>query len=237
MKVISLFFSLFLLLASHSVFGQEVELEAPVPQMKSRVIETSESMSEGTNTALMVILEVTDERLVDKVWKNFMKDYGGKTKRVRGSKENLTVTEIVSINGVTPINIYSRSETGMDGYIEQIVWFDLGEEYLSYNLRSKYEEAEKMLLKFALECKVENTQIELKEAEKKLKSLEGDLDKLTRQNMGYHKDIEDAERRIEEAKLNIVRNEELQGDTTQKIELQKELVEEINRRLSGLRGN
>ncbi len=237
MKVDSLFFSLFLLLASQSVFGQEVELEAPAPQMKSRVIETSEPMSEGTNTALMVILEVTDERLVDKVWKNFMKDYGGRTKRVRGSKENLTVTEIVSINGVTPIKIYSRSETGMDGYVEQIVWFDLGEEYLSYNLRSKYEEAEKLLLKFALECKVENTQIELKEAEKKLKSLEGDMDKLTRQNMGYHKDIEDAERRIEEAKLNIVRNEELQGDTTQKIELQKELVEEINRRLSGLRGN
>ncbi len=238
MKIRTCFILLFSLFAFYPVFSQELEMDTLVAlQSRSRIIETTESMVNGTQSALMVVLEITDKKLADKVWKNFMKDYRGKTKRVKGGKENLTVVDIVGINGVSPINVYSRSETGMDGYVEMIVWFDLGDEFLSYNRRAQYEEAEKMLLKYALECKVENTSNELKDAEKKLKSLENEMDKLTRLNMNYHRDIEDAERKIEEAKQNIVKNEELQGDTTQKIELQKELVEEINRRLSGLRGN
>ena len=238
MKTLPQLLPLFLFFAFHPLFSQEpVKEDAMPPPQVSRVIETTESMSSGANSALMVILEVTDEKLVDKVWKDFMKDYGGKTKKVRGGKEKLTVVDIVGINGVNPINIYSRSETGMDGYVEQIVWFDLGEEFLSSDRRAQYNEAEKVLLKFAYTCKVENTRNELKEAEKKLKSLDKEMDKLTRQNMGYHKDIEDAERRIAEAKENILKNEEQQLDTTQKVDLQKELVEEISRRLSGLRGN
>lgn len=237
MKTVPVSLLIFLLFNFLSTFGQELEMEQPQVKQSSKVIETTESMVSGPNTALMVILEITDTKLADKVWKDFLKDYGGKTKKVKGSKENVTTAEIVGINGVKPIDIYSRTETGVDGYVEQIVWFDLGEEFLSSRRRTQYEEAEKILLKYAHECKVENTRNELKEAEKKLKSLENDMDKLVRQKAGYQKDIEEAEKKIEQAKQNIVKNDEQQNDTTQKIDLQKELVGEINRRLSGLRGN
>lgn len=231
--------SVFLLasFSSHNAFSQEVNMDDSIVQHESRVIETAESMNTGINNALMVVLEITDTRLADKVWKDFMRSYGGRVKRVRGGKEKVTVTDIVSINGVSPINIYSRSNTGMDGYVEQVVWFDLGEEFLSSRMQPQYAEAEKILMKYAFECKVQNTRNELKDAEKKLKSLEGDLNKLSRQHISYHQAIEDAERKIAEAKENILKNEEQQGETTQKIELQKELVEEINRRLSVLKEN
>lgn len=226
------------LIVFHSMSGQVLEMEeAAPPQVVARVTETEAKMVNGPNTALMIVLEVTDAKLVDKVWKDFMKDYGGKTKRAKGGKENLTVVEVVGINGVNPLNIYSRSETGVDGYVEHFVWFDLGSEYLSSDRRAQYNEAEKMLMKFAHTCKMEGTRIELAEANKKLKSLENEQGKLVRLNSNYHKEIADAEKRIEQAKENIIKNEEQQTDTEQKIQLQKELVEEINRRLSGMKGN
>jgi hypothetical protein len=228
----SFFYVAFLMFFAWTVLGQDSLA------LKSQVFESEEAMINGTQTALVVTLEVTDAKLADKVWKNFMKDYNGKTKGVKGGKEDLTTgAEMVGINGVNPLSIYSRSSSSTNGYVEMIVWFDLGDEYLSGKRRTQYEEAEKLLLKYALECKKEQTQNELDDAEKKLKSLENDQDKLKRLNNGYHKDIEEAERKIEQAKENIVKNEEQQVDTSQKISLQKELVEEIKRRLSNLRKN
>lgn len=230
MKTLSFLLTSLLFLFAKNSFSQDSLL------LRSQVFESEEAMVNGTQSALVVTLETNDAKLADKVWKNMMKDYGGKTKGVKGGKEDLTTgAEIVGINGVNAINIYSRSSTAVGGNVEMIVWFDLGEEYLSASRRGQYQEAEKLLLKYALECKKEQTQNELSDAEKKLKSLENEQDKLKRLNNGYHKDIEEAERKIEQAKENIVKNEEQQADTSQKIGLQKELVEEIKRRLSELR--
>ena len=111
----------------------------------------------------------------------------------------------------------------------------MGEEYLESNRKSQYEEAERMLQKFAHEVKVDNTRDELKDAEKKLKALNNELKSLERQNEGYHKDIENYEKKIEQAKENIGTNNEQQADTNKKIELQNQLVHEIDRRLRSLK--
>lgn len=235
MKALPILVTTILLLFASTVFNQTTKDSLLT---RSQVFESDEAMVNGTQSAFIVTLETNDAKLAEKVWKNFMKDYGGKTKGVKGGKEDLTSgAEIVGINGVNPINVYSRTAASVEGNVEMIVWFDLGDEYLASNRRTQYEEAEKMLLKYALECKKEQTQNELDDAEKKLKALENDMDKLKRQNNSYHKDIEDAEKKIEQAKENIVKNDEQQVDTHQKIDLQKELLEEIKRRLSDLRKN
>ncbi len=204
-----------------------------------QVSESEASMSLGSYNALTITLEVSDRKLVEKTWKDFMEDYGGKTKKVKGGDEWLTTgAEIVGINGVNSLQIYADASGGGEGgNVEMTVWFHLGnDEYLSRSGRKEqYPEAEKMLLKFALKCKIEHTKNELEDAEKKFKNLGSDFDKLKRQNDGYHKDIAEAEKKIETAKENIVKNEEAQTDTTQKIELQQQLVEEIKRRLTELK--
>lgn len=242
MKVLPLFLSFCFAIFVTTAFSQKVEMEPSTPtktstsQDKSLVYQSDEPMATGTNSALILITEVTSEKLVERSWKDFMKDYNGKTKNVRGSKEDLTSgASIVGINGVNPINIYTRTAINVDGYVELLTWFDLGEEYLDGSRRQQYDEAEKMLLKFAHTVKVEGTSIELEDAEKKLKSFESEMDKLKRQNNGYLKDIEDAEKRIAQAKENIVKNEEQQADSTQKIDLQNQLVDEIKRRLSEMK--
>jgi uncharacterized coiled-coil DUF342 family protein len=90
-------------------------------------------------------------------------------------------------------------------------------------------------MKFAHQCKIEQTNNELGESEKKLKGLEKDLDKLKKDNDGYHKDIADAEKKIAEAKDNIIKNEVQQKDAVEMINLQKQLVEEIKLRLGDLK--
>jgi hypothetical protein len=193
-------------------------------------------MVAGTHNALTVEVEVSDAKLVMEVWKDFMKDYDGKTKKAKGGDEMLTTeAEIVGINGVNPLQIYARCADSPAGGVEHTVWFNLGDEYLSSNRQQQYAEAEKLLLKFAHEVKKEKTRRELDEAEKKLKDLTNDLDKLKRQNKGYHDDIAEAEKKIQQAKENIVKNEEQQTDTSEKIELQKQLTEEIKRRLDELK--
>ncbi len=208
------------------------------PIRKAYVVDGDEAMSFGNQSSMTVMLEVTDKKMAEKVWKDFMKDFGGKTKKMKGGNEDLTTgAEIVGINGVNPLEIYSNAVEGVDGYVEFTVWFNLGDEYLARNRKAQFLEAEKMLLKFAHETKKEHTRNELEDAEKKLKSLDNDFDKLKRQNDNYHKTIEEAERRIQEAKDNIVTNEQQQADTSQKMDLQKELVEEIKRRLSDMKKN
>lgn len=240
MKNFPLILSLTLLFTTFQSFSQEVKLEDNPSQRQEtrvRIYESNESMSQGIQNALVLQLETGDDKLVESVWKDFLKDYGGKTKKSKGGKnEYLSAgTEIVGINGVRPINIYSKAQPGPDGTTEFSVWFDLGEGYLESNQGEKYKEAEGLLLKFAHEVKVENTRNELKNTEKELKRMESDLKQLERQNDNYHKDIENYERKIEEAKENIKTNQEQQEDSKKKIELQKLLVEEIDRRLQELR--
>lgn len=235
---LSFCFAMFVNTAYSQVVDMEDQVTKPSTQISngSKVYESEENMVMGTNNALIVTLEVTSEKLVERTWKDFMKDYDGKTKGAKGGKEDVTAgVSIVGINGVSPINIYTRTAVNVDGYVELLTWFDLGEEYLDSSRRQNYREAEEMLLKFAHKVKMEGTRQELEEAEKKLKAFENEMDKLTRQHKGYHQDIAEAEKKIEQAKENIVKNEEQQADSTQKIDLQKQLVEEIKRRLSDLK--
>lgn len=204
---------------------------------KAQVVQSDEHMSQGTNPALIVEIDVQNSKLVEKAWKNFMKEYGGKTKKSKGSEWLTTGADIVGINGVNPMKIYAKTSAGSDNNVEHTVWFDLGDSYLESDQKKKYSEAEKMLESFALKCKIENTKLELSAAEKKLRTLENDLKRLKRQNDGYHKEIEQAEKRIEQAKENIAKNEEQQAEAAEIITLQKELLEEIKQRLKDFKHN
>ncbi|MCU0347646.1 MAG: hypothetical protein MUC59_11965 [Saprospiraceae bacterium] len=211
MKTLPFFLSICFAIFASNAFAQEVEFEEMItkpsaPASASKVYEIEENMVAGSNNALVLVTEVTSEKLVERTWKDFMKDYDGKTKGAKGGKENVTTeASIVGIAGVSPLSIYSRTAKNEDGYVELLTWFDLGEEYLNSSRASQYQEAEKMLMKFAQKVKLEGTKIELEQAEKKMKSFENEMEKLKRQNSGYHKDIADAEKRIETAKENIVR--------------------------------
>ena len=206
--------------------------------IEAQVSMSDEEMSQGMQPAFIVEVEVDDSKLVENVWKKFMKDYGGRTKKVKGGGGELITTgaDIAAINAGRPFEIYSKTGKSQAGVVEHKVWFKVGEDFVDkYDNKEAYDEAVKILEKFALECKIAQTDQELAKAEKKLRQLESDLDRLKRQNDSYHRDIENYEKKIEQAKENIAKNEELQVETGQNIELQKQILEEIRQRLKDLR--
>ncbi len=259
MQKLTYLFLLIMLLSAHAGFSQnEEEMEeiqpetttVPAAEMegdtdkvefdinkKAHIYESDESMSKGIKNAIIVEMESKDQKLVETVWKKFMKDYGGKTKKSKGGRNEYTTTgaEIVGINGVNSLDIYSSAGTGASGNIEMRVWFDMGEEYLESNRTSQYAEAERLLQKFAHEVKVENTKEELKEAEKTLRNYERELKSLASKNESLYKDIANYEKKIAEAKESIITNDQQQVDANKKIELQGQLIDEIDRRLRALR--
>ena len=189
MKPVPFFLSFCFAIFVANAFGQKVEMETTPSKsstiINSKVYESQENMVNGQENALIVVLEVTSEKLVEKTWKDFMKEYSGKTKGAKGGKEDVTTgASIVGIAGVGLLTIYSRTAVNPDGYVELLTWYDLGDEYLDSSRKTQYNEAEEMLLKFAHEVKMEGTKIELEDAEKKLKSFQNEMDKLQRQNNG-----------------------------------------------------
>jgi hypothetical protein len=202
------------------------------------VVESDEFLTDGTHNALTIDIDASDTKFVEKVWRDFIKKFNGKVKNVKGGAETLTTgAEIAGINGVENMLLYVKTSGGSGSPVKFTAWFQIGEQYLTSASAEKYNAAVKFMQEFAHENKVVATENELNDAEKKLRSLEGDLDKLKKQKTGYQNDIEEAEKKIAQAKDNIVKNEGQQVDTGQKIVMQKEIVEEVKSRLATLRKN
>lgn len=201
----------------------------------AQITEESKSMNLGVRNALILDLPDTKPSFVDKLWKKYIKTYGGKTKKVRGGDEIFTDdAEIVGIGGANTVDIYARAEDRGTG-ASLAMWVDMGGAFLASETHAdRYIEGEKFLMRFALFVAKENTQIEMEEEEKQLKRLESNLKRLERDNERYHREIEQAKEAIRKAEANIETNLLEQDETNQQIEIQKGVVSEVKRRLSDL---
>ncbi|MEM1320108.1 MAG: hypothetical protein AAGG75_07600 [Bacteroidota bacterium] len=220
MKIrILLWFSL--LLGANALLGQ--------------VSEEERVMSLGLNNAVVLEMPDTEEKFVEKLWKKFIKPYKGKTKRNRKADEWMTDdAAVVGIGGANAIDIYAQFASVGDD-VELAMWVDMGGAFLSsYEHPSPYLEAEKLLMRFALYAAKETTRLELEAEEKRMKKLKSTLKKLERDNERYHREIEQAKARIARAEDNIDANVIEQGDTRQLIELQKEAILLVKKRLDEL---
>jgi len=212
-------FTIFLFLISLSVLSGQIS-------------EQEKSMSTGIYNSLTLELPDTQRKFAENLWKKYLKQFKGKTRRNKKAKEYFT--ENGSISGIGSVNMYSHL-TGSKTSTELTIWIDLGDDYLnSYAHSDQYTEAEKMLMRFALEVTREKIRIELEEEEKRLSKLNKTLKKLERANDNYHRDIRVAEEKIKKAENNIIENEVSQEETRSSIEQQKAAVEAVRKRLSDI---
>ncbi|MEL6864969.1 MAG: hypothetical protein AAFP19_11140 [Bacteroidota bacterium] len=203
------------------------------PAASAQITEDDKSMSQGIKNAMILELPDMEEKFVEKLWKKYIKPYGGKTRRNKKADEWFTDdADIVDIGGSNTVDLYARAaELGDD--VELILWVDMGGAFLSSAEHpDRYTEGEKLLMRFALFVAKEQTKMELEAEEKKLKKLKSSLKKLERDNDRYHRDIENAKERIRKAEENIVVNEQEQDGARKQIELQQETIEDVRQRLS-----
>ena len=230
-------FLLLLLLFPLFLFAQsddDLELTDEEQETSTSILVTTEkkTMTKGTNDALVLELPDSRQKLVEKLWKKYIKQFKASTKKIKRSNEFLS--HAAQIHSITsePLNLYtSFSQRGNNVYLS--LWMELEEDHFlsAYDDSSAFAEAENILIHFAGQVEKENIRIELQEEEKRLKKLESTLKKLERNNDSYHKEIETAKARIAKAEEKIITNEQEQEDTQAMILEQLEVVNKVKERL------
>lgn len=202
----------------------------------AQLYEKAVPMSEGNNNAITLRLPNISVKDAEKVWQQYMDDYyDSKAKWNRKTKEwVIDDADIVALGRGKDVDLFTTFEKSGEG-VSVNVWIDLDGEFLtSRSFPDRYTDAEKMMMRYALEVAKASVQQEIDDEEKHLNRMETDLRKLKNANDRYHKDIERAEEAIKKAEDNIVKNVREQEDMVKKIEMQKELLDEIRKKLNDL---
>ena len=197
----------------------------------AQVAEETRVMSAGSQPALVITLPGADMKFAETEWKEYMKTYGKMT-RVKQSKESLVEgAQILDIGGVNRLNVYSISEAAGEG-ARMVVWIDMGGGFVnSTTFPNEYAESVKFLQSFAHKVKVDQIAIDLDAQQKALTKCQSNLTKLQRENDSLHKIIEDSQKRIAEAELDIVKNLQEQDLAQKEIDAQKTTVETVQKKL------
>ena len=119
-------------------------------------------MSLGVRNALVLDIPDTEANFVEKLWKKYVKTYGGKTKKVRSSDEIFTDdADVVALGGANSVDLYALVEELGNGS-SLSMWVDLGGAFLASDTHSdRYVEGEKYMIRLALFAAKDNTPIEL----------------------------------------------------------------------------
>lgn len=242
-KVRALFFSLFCTVLTLPLLAQN-------PQFTPRGVPMHQMISRGSDgKSLTLNIPDADQKLAEKVWVDYLRSMQGiKAKKAKKSKEY--VAEDVRVSGIANgqnIDLFGRAdEVGKS--VQFVMWYDpktsapepasatpkqpTAYAYASYQPDNSYNAAFNLLNGFRLEVEREKVRQRLADEEKQLDKLERELRQLKSANDRYHKDIENAEKRIQEAKQNIVKNEQEQQTAVNSIESQQKRIQEVQQELN-----
>lgn len=215
--------------------GGEVTTSVAAPAAVSLVREGERAMSQGSKNALTLDLPKTSAKFAEKLWKDYAKQFKGDTKKDKKSDEWFTDNAMIAgVGGANTVDMYAKfSESG--DVTTMGLWIDLGGAYVgSKEFKDKYAEAEKILANFALTVQREQTKEQLNEQTDGLKKLEKQEKNLEKDKQGLLDDIENWKKKIAKAEADIITNGKNQEETKQKIESQKKLVEEIQKKLNSM---
>ncbi len=209
MKKISLF-ALLLTFVTCFSFAQDkksgmVEKVAAL-DVKQEVTISERSMSKGQHTCYTIILPSSDKKEMEKAWSKHMKEYKGKTKREKKTKEYFTDNAKIEAMSDNTVDVYCQMQE-LGNEIQMMVWYDLGGSFVS---KTGHPEAsvvaEQILTSFSRSVAVKNTEEQLKIEEKSHKKIAGELKKNEKELKNLEKDIEDYKKKIKEAEEEIVKN-------------------------------
>lgn len=190
------------------------------------IIEQKTTMSKGLHNAFYMELYGASKKDAEKLWRDYLKPF---TKKVN-SKKGEFVTEDASIpliNGSSALTMYARFNEGVN-LTTLYVWTDLGGVYLnSEDHPSQHTGLQRFMFDFFNNVQKEVILEMLEDEENNLKNLEKDLEKLSKKNDGFYKDIRDAQEKIKLAEMNIQQNLKEQEDMYEIIKKQKQKIEKI----------
>lgn len=208
----ALIFSTFGLQAQDVLTAKGVSVEAKV-----EVQEVHQSMSKGQHNSYIVHLPNADEKTALSVWKDLMKEYGGKAKKKSG--EYVAETKKMQPLGQV-VNVYAKYDRN-----ELSVWFEADGSFVSSGEKTgSFAYIEELFNDYRFNLSKALAAQEVEAQEKALKDLEKDFEKLEKENKSLRSTIEKAKDTIAEAERGIEVNLQNQEAKKAEIEAQKAAV-------------
>ena len=190
------------------------------------VSETNKQMSFGIRPGFTIAFPNTDQKLVDDVWADFVKNnFGGKLKKGKKGERSATGLRSPSVSA-GEFGLYSSTEKIGDG-AQLDVWFDAGSFFLNrLDDPARTNETKTLLSRFYYDVRRAAVGQEVKAEEVRLKELETRQKKLQRDNTTLLKDIENYKAKLKKAEEDLVQNQKDQESTIIDIEKQRQNVEQ-----------
>lgn len=199
------------------------------------VRETERMMSLGSRPGFQINFLNADAGMVEDMWVDFVKkNFSGKLKKDRKSKEFTAVGLKSPMVGADPFTLYSTIEKNGDN-VTLTAYFDRGASFLSRSNDPRgAQEVTNALRQFYFDVRRAVIGREIKAQEDKVKELESRQKKLQRDNENLHKDIENYKARIKKAEEDLVKNQKEQEATLVDTEAQRRAVEQTRKRLDNV---
>lgn len=190
-------------------------------------------MSQGEQNAYTITIYGADLKSTSGYWDKFVKRFKGKTKTDKKTGEifsdNCKIPEISQ----NTVDVYARFTEQSTDEVNVFTWYDLGGAYLTNEeFPEKGAYVSNVMVEFARFVAKNQAEVMLAMEEKALKDLERDLGKLERENMSFHKKIEDAKAQIAKMESNIQMNLESQAAKKDEIETQKAVLNDAKAEIS-----
>jgi len=208
-------------------------LSLPLVAQFEPVRETERMMSFGSRPGFTMEFANTDDKVVEKVWRDFVKqNFKGKLKKSKGEWTAAKVRSAVMGDDV--FTIYSTidkngDKTGLN------VWIDAGSYFLNRRDNpGRTQEMVRVLRQFYFDVRREAIGQELKNEENTLKDMESKQKKMAKDNEKSRSNIQSWESNIQKAKQEIVDNEKSQEANLVEQENQRRLLEETRQRLNNV---
>ncbi|MBK8347558.1 MAG: hypothetical protein IPL08_07985 [Saprospiraceae bacterium] len=197
-------------------------------------VEKKISMSLGPQNAFYLEIPGADKKMAEKVFYEFVKDYGKIKENGKAKEHVMMATKIPVINGTSPLDLYAKFEDGKN-MATTFLWVDMGGAFINAGDHpSQAASTKQFMYDYFVAVRKKVVGEELKKEEKMLSDLEKDLKKLKEKNEDFHNDIEKAKQKIIEAEKNIEKNIVDQENKGKEIDTQKVAVEKVVEKLNNL---
>jgi hypothetical protein len=194
----------------------------------SQVRENKLQMSLGLQNALTVTIPDVEAKVIEKMWKNYTRNYGKITKNKKADEQMLEAVAIPTIYGDNKMDIYFIIEN-----YALTAFFDLKTIFLNSTDNPKeYAGAKDFLQQFSFTVQRDLAKEDLEKEQDLLKKLNKKMADLIKDNKNYHEDIDDARAKIKKAENNIISNEKDQESMKAQISTQSRAVESVQSRLN-----
>ncbi|MFO7789698.1 MAG: hypothetical protein ACQES1_01070 [Bacteroidota bacterium] len=196
---------------------------------KIEVKEDKRRINKSRREVLLVKIPGTEEKTVEKAWKDLMKDYDAD--KVKRRKEVFADNVLIPTVTNNTVDVYARAKEN-DGFIEFYVAVDLGGAYMGSDHPDEKSAMKTVIRDFAVQIAaeaygeiIEDREDLVEDIEDEIKDLNKDKEHLEKKNEKYREKIEDNVKEIEDIE------KELEEQTETLEEAQKKL-KEINKKHS-----